>query len=124
MVLADQYQVVHMVEGGGMNKSQLINKLSERTGIPRKEAEAAVNTMFDTVTAALVGGDRVEIRGFGSFSTKLYHPYTGRNPRTGEAISVPTKRLPFFKVGKDTKELVDGRNAGKVSAPAPLPPST
>jgi integration host factor subunit beta len=83
--------------------------LSERTGIPRKRAELAVNTIFDSMAEALVKGDRIEIRGFGSFATKVYKPYTGRNPRTGEAISVPTKRLPFFKVGKETKEKVDGK---------------
>lgn len=90
-----------------MNKSQLITLLAEKTGIPRKRAELAVNTIFDSMAEALVKGDRIEIRGFGSFATKVYKPYTGRNPRTGQAINVPAKRLPFFKVGKETKEKVD-----------------
>jgi integration host factor subunit beta len=59
------------------------------------------------MTDALVEGNRIEIRGFGSFATKLYKPYTGRNPRTGATIQVPPKRLPCFKAGKETKEVVD-----------------
>ena len=92
-----------------MNKSQLINVLSSRTGVSRKAAETAVGVIFDTISDALVKNDRVEIRGFGSFATKIYRPYTGRNPRTGNSIQVPVKKLPFFKVGKETKEKVDGK---------------
>ena len=92
-----------------MNKSQLITKLADRTGIPRKKVEQAVNIMFESMTDALIKGNRIEVRGFGSFATKLYKPYTGRNPRTGTTIQVPPKRLPFFKAGKETKELVDRR---------------
>lgn len=90
-----------------MNKSELIDILAEQAKITRKRAEAVVNLIFDSMTETLVKGERIEIRGFGSFTAKDYDSYTGRNPRTGETIQVAPKRLPFFKVGKELKERVD-----------------
>ena len=90
-----------------MNKSELVEKLAERAKITKKKAEQVVNLVFEQMTEALRRGDRIEIRGFGSFTSKSYDAYTGRNPRTGETIHVPAKRLPFFKVGKELKERVD-----------------
>ncbi|HBQ21871.1 MAG: integration host factor subunit beta [Deltaproteobacteria bacterium GWA2_38_16] len=90
-----------------MNKSQLIEKISEKANITKKKAETVVNIVFDSMSQALIGNDRIEIRGFGSFVNKQYGSYQGRNPRTGETISVTPKRLPFFKVGKELKEIVD-----------------
>ena len=90
-----------------MNKSNLINSLKDYTGLSRKDAESVVDQFFGAITEAMEGGDRVEIRGFGSFSVKEYKAYTGRNPKTGRQIEVPSKRLPFFKVGKELKEKVD-----------------
>ena len=90
-----------------MNKSELIERLAERANITKKKAEAVVNMVFDSMVHALVRGDRIEIRGFGSFENRHYEAYTGRNPRTGETIHVPAKKLPFFKVGKELKERVD-----------------
>lgn len=90
-----------------MNKSQLIEKISEKANITKKKAETVVNTVFDSMVKALLENDRIEIRGFGSFVNKQYKSYQGRNPRTGETISVTPKRLPFFKVGKELKELVN-----------------
>jgi len=90
-----------------MNKSELVEKLAERAKITKKRAEQVVNLVFEQMTEALRRGDRIEIRGFGSFTSKGYDAYTGRNPRTGETIHVPAKRLPFFKVGKELKERVD-----------------
>lgn len=90
-----------------MNKSQLIEKISEKANITKKKAETVVNTVFDSMVKSLLENDRIEIRGFGSFVNKQYKSYQGRNPRTGETISVSPKRLPFFKVGKELKELVD-----------------
>ena len=91
-----------------MNKSELIEIISEKGNIPKKRAEEVVNLVFDSMTDALVKGDRIEIRGFGSFVNRDYGSYTGRNPRTGESIQVEPKKLPFFKVGKELKERVDG----------------
>ncbi|MEJ5301295.1 MAG: HU family DNA-binding protein [Thermodesulforhabdaceae bacterium] len=90
-----------------MTKSQLITTLAKSEGIPLKLAETIVNITFDVLEEALVKGDRIEIRGFGSFKVKSYDGYKGRNPRTGELIEVEPKRLPFFKVGKDLYRLVN-----------------
>ena len=90
-----------------MNKSELVDVLAQRANLTQKKAEAVVNVIFDSMTEALRQGDRIEIRGFGSFVNKEYNAYTGRNPRTGESIEVAAKRLPFFKVGKELKEKVD-----------------
>jgi len=90
-----------------MNKSELVERLAERAKITKKRAEQVVNLVFDQMAQALRNGERIEIRGFGSFTSKSYDAYTGRNPRTGETIHVPAKRLPFFKVGKELKERVD-----------------
>jgi integration host factor subunit beta len=86
-----------------MNKSELITELSEQIGLTQRKAEMVVNTIFDSMANALARSDRIEIRGFGSFVVKQYEPYTGRNPKTGEKIAVNSKKLPFFKVGKDLK---------------------
>jgi len=90
-----------------MNRSDLINSLKEEASLSRKDAEKIVDTFFDTITETLASGERVEIRGFGSFTVKHYKPYVGRNPKTGVQIEVPAKKLPFFKVGKELKEMVD-----------------
>lgn len=90
-----------------MNKSDLISAIKEKTSLSRKDAEKVIDTFFDTITQSIVSGGRVEIRGFGSFMVKDYKPYIGRNPKTGSQIQVPSKKLPFFKVGKELKEMVD-----------------
>jgi integration host factor subunit beta len=90
-----------------MNKSDLISAIKEKTSLSRKDAEKVIDTFFDTITTSIVSGGRVEIRGFGSFMVKDYKPYIGRNPKTGSQIQVPPKKLPFFKVGKELKEMVD-----------------
>ncbi len=91
-----------------MNKSDLIEQLTEKTKKTHKQVEEVVNLIFDSLTTALVKGERIEIRGFGSFVSRSYGAYRGRNPRTNESIEVKPKRLPFFKVGKELKERVDG----------------
>src|SRR5258705_10072161 len=90
-----------------MNKSELIEMIAEKSNITKKRAEDVVNLVFSSMTTSLLKGDRIEIRGFGSFVNKYYGPYPGRNPRTGESIQVNAKRLPFFKVGKELRERVD-----------------
>ena len=90
-----------------MNKSQLVERLSQRLGLPFKTADRIVRIIFESITEALKREERIEIRGFGSFVVKKYDPYTGRNPKTGEKIPVPAKRIPFFKAGKELKERVD-----------------
>ena len=90
-----------------MNKSELIEKLAERTGINVMQSEEVVNLIYKKMRETMVSGGRIEIRGFGSFVVKEYQSYQGRNPKTGEKISVPPKKLPFFKVGKELKERID-----------------
>ena len=91
-----------------MNKSELIEQLSIKRDISNKKAEDVVNIIFNSLADAMVAGDRIEIRGLGSFVIKDYDTYTGRNPKTGEPIKVRPKKLPFFKVGKELKERVLG----------------
>jgi integration host factor subunit beta len=90
-----------------MNKLELISTLKQKTGITKAEAADVVQTFFDSLTQALVQGERVEIRGLCSFFIKEYESYTGRNPKTGEKVTIPPKKLPFFKCGKELKERVD-----------------
>ncbi len=93
-----------------MTKSELIQHLAERNPhLFMRDVEKIVETIFEEITAALVQGDRVELRGFGAFSVKDRDARTGRNPRTGETVHVAAKRLPFFKTGKALRErLNDG----------------
>jgi len=90
-----------------MKKSDLIEVLSKDTGLTIRKAKEVVRTLFSSMANALADGDRVEIRGFGSFKVKHYKGYTGKNPKTGEPIKVKPKKLPFFKSGKELKEMVD-----------------
>ncbi len=89
-----------------MTKSDLIKELSKEKGLPMTKARDAVNVVFDGIAKTLKKGDRVELRGFGSFKVKKYKRYKGRNPKTGEVIKVKTKKLPVFKCGKELKEMV------------------
>jgi integration host factor subunit beta len=93
--------------GWSMNKLELIDTLKDECQISKKEAAAIVDIFFDQISTALAEGDRVEIRGLCSFFVKEYRSFQGRNPKTGEAVTVPPKRLPFFKIGKELKERVD-----------------
>ncbi len=90
-----------------MNKSEMITALAEKQNLSSQTAASIVNAILDSMSEALAAGDHIELRGFGSFSVKKYGSYTGRNPKTGERISVKPKRLPIFKVGKDLREAVD-----------------
>jgi integration host factor subunit beta len=92
-----------------MNKSELIETLSKKENLTEKKAIDVVNLIFKGFMDELKNGGRIEIRGFGSFVVRSYGAYKGRNPKTGEKIKVSPKKLPFFKVGKELKEMVDGR---------------
>jgi integration host factor subunit beta len=103
----DSQKNVRAPKGQAMTKSELIDALATKTSLTKARAELVVNCVFDTMTESLQRGEGIEIRGFGSFSVRHYEAYSGRNPRTGEPKPVPPKRLPFFKVGKELKVLVD-----------------
>ena len=91
-----------------MNRVDLIQTLKDSNNLSRLEAEKIVTLFFDKMAEALAQGERVEIRGLCSFYVKKYGGYTGRNPKTGEKVKIKPKKLPFFKVGKDLKDRVDG----------------
>ncbi len=93
-------------------KSDLIDDISERLRLPKGKAELIVNCIFDEMTRALQQDERIEIRGFGSFEVRSYKAYEGRNPRTGETVKVDPKKLPFFKVGKELRERINGEGDG------------
>jgi len=99
-----------------MTKLDLINALSEEAGLKKHEAKALINLFFNEMSNTLTGGDRVEIRGLCSFHIKKYKPYSGRNPKTGKKIKVKTKKLPFFKCGRELKNRVDYQEAKKAAA--------
>jgi integration host factor subunit beta len=108
-----------------MTKSDLIDLLCETRKLPKGRAELLVNTIFESMVKALTTGERIEIRGFGSFEIRNYRAYAGRNPRTGSTVEVKPKRLPFFKVGKELKDRVnaaapraDGKPFDGASRPA------
>ena len=91
-----------------MTKADLVNMIAEKAGITRVKAETVVNTIFDSMTKALMSNERNEIRDIGTLTARHYDAYKGRNPRTGAVIEVGEKRMPYFKVGKALKELIKG----------------
>jgi len=101
--------LLHKVKA--MTKSELIQMLAERNPhLYMRDVEKIVDTIFEEITAALVRGDRVELRGFGAFSVKEREARVGRNPRTGSSVEVDAKRLPFFKTGKALRERLNGQS--------------
>ncbi len=92
-----------------MNKSDLVVGLARKVDLPLRKSEEVINLIFETMSKALLRGGRIEIRGFGAFELREYKDYTGRNPKTGEKIPVSKKKLPFFKVGKELREKIDGK---------------
>ena len=109
---------------GVMTKADLIDEVSRLAELTRKDSEVIVETIFDSVVRSLRAGDKIEIRGFGSFRTRQRRPRVGRNPKTGERVEVPAKKIPFFKPSKELKDLVNETTPGATSAPAsPAPPA-
>ena len=91
-----------------MTKSDLVSAVADHMShISKKDTETIVNSVFESMSEALKRGERIEIRGFGSFQVKTRDSRDGRNPKTGQLVTIPTKRTPFFKVGKELKERVD-----------------
>ena len=96
-----------------MTKSELIEKLSYTNGVlNKKESEIIVNTIFNSISDALIAGDRVEIRGFGSFTIRLRDAREARNPKSGDIVRIPSKKTPFFKTGKELREKVNSGSLG------------
>ena len=95
------------VSRGGMTKAELVEEVSEKTGLPKKQAEIVVNTVFESIVETLKTGEKIELRGFGSFRIRQRDSRMGRNPKTGEKVDVPAKRIPYFKPGKELRELLN-----------------
>lgn len=118
-----------------MTKSELIEVVAAEANLTKGRAELVINTIFESMVESLQRSEGIEIRGFGSFTVRQYKAYEGRNPRTGEPVHVPPKRLPFFKVGKDLRQRVNGekttdetprrrepsKSTGSERAPTPKP---
>src|SRR5216110_2840508 len=98
-----------------MTKADLIEEVSKMVELTRKDSEVVVDTIFDSIVHSLRSGDKIEVRGFGSFRTRQRKPRVGRNPKTGDRVDVPAKKIPFFKPSKELKDVV---NTGAPPAPA------
>jgi len=93
--------------GSKMTKAELVEKVSGQINLTKKQTEVVVNTVFQSITDSLSEGRKVELRGFGSFRVRERNARVGRNPKSGAQVDVPAKRVPFFKAGKELRELVD-----------------
>ena len=100
-----------------MTRAELVEEVTRAAELSRRHAEIVVNTVFDTIVEALRQDDKIELRGFGSFRIRRRHSRIGRNPKTGSRVDVPAKRIPYFKPGKELKDLI---NDGQGTPPAPL----
>src|SRR5690348_8617246 len=94
-----------------MTKADLIDEISRLAEVTRKDSEVIVETIFDSIVRSLRAGDKIEIRGYGSFRTRQRQPRVGRNPKTGTRVEVPSKRIPYFKPSKELKDLVNASPA-------------
>src|SRR5271169_4194038 len=101
-----------------MTKAELIEEVSRVVEMTRKDSEVIVEAIFDSVVRSLRNGDKIEIRGFGSFRTRQRQPRVGRNPKTGARVEVPAKRIPYFKPSKELKDLVNGGASTPAAEPA------
>ena len=91
----------------GMTKAELVEKVANTTQLTKKHAELIVNTVFESIVQSLKEGEKIELRGFGSFRIRHRGARVGRNPKTGDRVEVPPKRIPYFKPGKELKELLN-----------------
>lgn len=101
-----------------LTKADLIEEVLRITELPRKESETVVETIFDSIIESLQKGEKIEIRGFGSFRTRQRRGRVGRNPKTGEKVEVPPKNIPFFKPSKELKDFVNNATEAAASANA------
>jgi integration host factor subunit beta len=108
-----------------MTKADVVEEVSRVTELTRKDSEVIVDTLFESVIKALKTGDKLEVRGFGSFRVRQRNARVGRNPKTGEKVEVPAKRVPYFKPSKELKDLInDGTGAAPpASSESPAPPT-
>jgi len=101
-----------------MTKAELVEEVARVSELTKKHSEIIVNTVFDSIVEALRKDDKIELRGFGSFRIRQRRSRQGRNPKTGDKVDVPAKRIPYFKPGKELKELINGPGVSGVAASA------
>ncbi len=107
-----------------MTKADLVEEVAKVTELTRKDSEVIVDTLFESVIKALRTGDKLEVRGFGSFRVRQRNARVGRNPKTGEKVEVPAKRVPYFKPSKELKDLINDDGTGRSSPAMETPPNT
>src|SRR5919106_3322673 len=105
-----------------MTKADLVEEVAKVTELTRKDSEVIVDTLFESVIKALKTGDKLEVRGFGSFRVRQRNARVGRNPKTGEKVEVPAKRVPYFKPSKELKDLINDEAAAAATPAPPVPP--
>ena len=114
-----------LAAGGSMTKAALVEEVSRVAELTKKHSEVIVDTVFRSIITALRRGDKIELRGFGSFRLRQREPRKGRNPKTGDRVDVPPKKVPYFKPGKELKELINREplreSSQDLSAPTPTP---
>ncbi len=101
-----------------MTKAELVEKVANQINLTKKQTEVVLNTVFSSITDSLAEGKKVELRGFGSFRIRQRNARVGRNPKSGQKVDVPSKKVPFFKAGKELRELVDEREAEEAAREA------
>jgi len=114
-----------------MTKAALVEEVSRVADLTKKHSEVIVDTVFQSIITALRRGEKIELRGFGSFRLRQREPRKGRNPKTGDRVDVPPKKVPYFKPGKELKELINRKPVGDTpsepvpsASPEPIPPTT
>src|SRR5271169_6470526 len=110
---------VHENKEHTMTKAELVEEVTRVTELPRKESESVVETIFDSIIAALQADDKIEIRGFGSFRTRDRRGRIGRNPKTGERVEVPPKKIPHFRPSKELKDFVNEDHSTSAASVSP-----
>ena len=103
--------------GGSMTKAELVEEVSRVSDLTKKHSEVIVDTVFKSIIDALHRGEKIELRGFGSFRLRRREPRKGRNPKTGDKVDVPPKKVPYFKPGKELKDLINREPEAPASAP-------
>ena len=111
-----------LMTNGSMTKAELVEEVSRVSDLTKKHSEVIVDTVFRSIIEALHRGEKIELRGFGSFRLRKREPRKGRNPKTGDKVDVPPKKVPYFKPGKELKELINRDPAAPAPAPSNVPP--
>src|SRR5207249_4389914 len=115
--LRDPKRDMVMTTGGSMTKAELVEEVSRVSDLTKKHSEVIVDTVFKSIIDALHRGEKIELRGFGSFRLRKREPRKGRNPKTGDKVDVPPKKVPYFKPGKELKELINRDTSPVAVAP-------